>query len=108
MTNPRRPQPHPRVAVRGRRDRGPLREWTRQPLRGLGTGTAYGFGLWLVVAQGIVPFLTPMLGYGAAPAFPYPSPVALVGYLGFGALVGLTYAVGVRAPSATADSVPSG
>lgn len=89
-------------------DRTPLREWTRKPLRGLGTGVAYGFVLWVVVAQGIVPFVTPVLGYGAAPAFPYLSPVALFGYLGFGALVGLTYAVGVRTPSVEADSTPGG
>lgn len=85
-----------------------LPAWTRAPLRGLGAGVLYGFGLWLVVAQVIVPFVVPALGYGAAPAFPYLSPIALVGFVGFGALVGLTYAVGVRAPDVGSATAPGG
>lgn len=58
-----------------------------------GLGVTYGVALWVLIAVTFVPLAMPALGYAAAPGFPYLSPLALIAYVGFGAVLGAVHAL---------------
>ncbi|MDY6819665.1 MAG: hypothetical protein SVG88_13480 [Halobacteriales archaeon] len=66
---------------------------TTTPSGGGVIGAFYGLVLWLVVAVVFVPLATSAVGYGGAPPFPYIDPVALVGYVSYGIIIGGFYAI---------------
>ncbi|WP_135365447.1 histidine kinase [Halosimplex halophilum] len=63
-----------------------------RPSGGALAGAVYGLALWLVVAILGIPAALSAVGYAGAPPLPYLDPVALAGYVGFGAVVGWFHA----------------